>query len=218
VSKEFLMNRYKPFARSIGISTLIALSAIPVTVYAGDANNRAIAAIAQARGKIQSGDKVGVSGEVPVLQSQARAALADAEALLSKGKKEGAIAAAQHAGELADRAIMTAERQKATAELNGRLDTQATAAAAEQSAAVANARADSAEQAATVATAQAEALRNVPLPAPTVTTVATVATVEKAVVRTPARVQRKRHRAIRKPAATPAPAVSTTTTVTTHQR
>lgn len=208
------MNRYTPFTRSIGISTLLALSAIPVTAYAGDANSRAIAAIAQARGKIESGEKVGAGSQSPVLQSQARVALADAEALLAKGKKDKAIAAAQQAGGFADQAILTAEQHKAMAELNGRLDTQATAAAAQQSAAVANARADSAEQAATVATAQADALRNAPAPAPTVTTVATV---EKTVVRAPAvRVQRKKHRVVRKPA--PASAVTTTTTVTTSQR
>ncbi len=78
-------------------------------------NTRAVEAIAQAKGKIASGDKVGASGEAAGLQSQARAALASAEALLSKGKKEKAIAAAQNAGEFADPAIVSANQNKAAA-------------------------------------------------------------------------------------------------------
>lgn len=219
------MHRFGLFTSIASVSALLALSTVPAAADPGKAD-RARSAIAEARGKIEAGDKVGASAQAPELQARARASLASAEALLSRGKKDEAIADARHAGEFADMAIVTADRHKAAdardaeasaadahrsaADANGRADS------AEQAAAAANARANSAQQAAALAAAQTEALRN----APTTTTVAT----EKVVVATPPATRTvtvrqkapvRKHRVVSKPAR--AVVEKTTTTVTTGQ-
>lgn len=227
------MRRSGIFTRAVGFSALLALATVPATAGPGK-KDRARAAIAEARGKIDAGEKVGVSTQAPELQVRARAALASAEELLARGKKDAAIADARHAGEFADMAIVAADKQKAEVARDRRLDAEASADAAhqaaadatgraesaEQAAAAANVRADSAQQAAVAAAAQAEALRNAPAPTST-----TVATVEKEVVRTPAAARRTvtvrraapvrhtTHRVVRKPARV---VEKTTTTVTTQ--
>jgi hypothetical protein len=231
------MKNFKTKTRALTLATMLALSAIPVAAYAGK-HEQAVEAIAQARGKIEAGDKVGTSAQAPELQAQARAALSSAEMLLSKGKKADAIMAAQHAGDLADQAIVSADTRKASAERDRRLDAQSMAINAQQSAAVANnradtaqqavvnangradaaqmattmanSRADSAQMATTAANAQADALRNAPKPMPTTTTVAIV---EKTSVPTPTAARHARHRIVRKHRTMTR--VAKTTTVTT---
>lgn len=222
--------------RSLTLATALALATLPVAAYAGK-HEQAVEAIAQARGKIQAGDKVGTGAQAPELQAQARAALANAETLLSRGKKSDAIIAAQHAGDLADQAIVSADNRKMSAERDRRLDAQSSAIDAQQSAAnanvradsaqqavatanvradaaqqattIANSRADSAQMATVVANAQADALRNAPKPAPSITTVAIV---EHEAVATPkAPVRRVTHRVVRKHMMK-----KTTITTTTH--
>ena len=139
------MSNSNSLARKVSLAALLVASAIPTSVYAGDHTN-AVAAIAEAKGKIDAGDKVGVGTEAPELQAQARAAIGSAEDLLARGKKREAIATAHHAGELADQAIVSADNRKTAAERTRRLDTQDAAIAAQQSAANANMRADSAQQ------------------------------------------------------------------------
>ena len=231
------MRRIDIFTRTVGISALLALSTVPAYADPGKAD-RAHAAIAEARGKIDAGERVGTSAEAPELRARARASLASAEALLERGKKDEAIIEARHASEFADMAIVTADKHKEALAARDRMDAEASADRARQAAANANARAedaqqvavaatadandrvDAAQQAAAAANAQAEALRNAPPPAPTVT----VATVERTTVHTPARrvVRAKRrvvHHVVRKPAAVPAKTtVTTTTTLTTKPR
>ena len=214
---------HRHFTRTACITAMLALTALPAVAYAGEAE-RARTAIAEARGKIDAGDKVGLTAEAADIQGRARAALESAEMRLAKGRKGEAIADAQHASELADMAIVSADKHKVAAERNGRMEAQSSAAVASESAAAANARAEAAQQAAAAAqqsaataNAQADALRNVPPPpAPTTTTVSTV---EKDVVQDPAPVthttaHRTTHRAVHK--AVPVVA-KTTTTVTTTQ-
>lgn len=217
------MQDFRIISRSITLSTMLALSAIPVAAYAGK-HEQGVEAIAQARGKIEAADKVGTSVQAPELQAQARAALVSAETLLSKGKKAEAIIAAQHAGDLADQAIVSADARKASAERDRQLDAQSMAINAQQAAATANSRADSAQQAifnansradaaqlATMnANAQTEALRNAPKPA---TTTTTVAVVEKETRQAPAPV---RHRVVHKRRHV-THVRKTTTVTTTHQ-
>lgn len=210
--------------RSLTLASVLALSTFSVAAYAGK-HEQAVEAIAQARGKIQAGDRVGTSAQAPEAQAAARAALTNAEDLLARGKKDDAIIAAHHAGDLADRAIISADNRRMAAEHDRHLDAQAAtmdaqqsaananvrADAAQQSAALANSRAESAQMAASAANAQTQALINAPRPAPTTTTVAIV---EKQTVRAPvARVNHVRRRIIHRHHA--ATSIRKTTTVTT---
>lgn len=229
--------RLKQLTRTLTLSTILALTTFSGAAYAGK-HEQAVEAIAQARGKIDAGDRVGTSSQSPELQAQARAALSNAENLLVRGKKSEAIIAAQHAGELADQAIVSADNRKMSAERDRRLDAQAfamdaqrsvgaandradsaqqavlnanvRAETAQQQAALANNRADSAQRETQAANAQTQALLNTPQPAPKTT----VAIVEREVVRTPAApVRRVRHRVIHRHHAVTS--VRRTTTVTT---
>lgn len=233
------MNRFYTISRTVAVSSMLALSAVSVPAFAGK-HEQAVEAIAQARGKIEAGDKVGTSAQAPELQAQARLELATAETYLSHGKKAQAISAAHHAGDLADQAIVSADNRRTTAERDRRLDAQSSTIEAQQSAAVANLRADSAQQAvvsangradaaqqaavlanyradaaqsATIAAnAQTDALRNAP-PSPATTTVAII---EKQNGRATAPVGRVHHRLVRKHRGMSHP--KTTTTVTTTSR
>ncbi len=206
--------------RSLTLATVLAISVLPVAAYAGK-HEQAVEAIAQARGKIQAGDKVGTNSQAPELQAQARAALAKAETLLSKGKKSDSIIAAQQAGDLADQAIVSADNRKMSAERDRRLDAQGAAIDAQQAAANATARADVAQQAAinadvradaaqmatisannradsaqmatTAANAQTQAILNAPRPTSTTTTV-----VERETVRTLAPARKLKRRVVPK--------------------
>ncbi len=184
------MRNVHSFARTVAVSALIAVSAMSTPAFAGK-NDRAQEAIAVAKGKIEAADKVGAAAEAGGLQMQARDSLLKAQALLSDGKKDAAILEATHSGNLADQALVIADKRKVGAERGARMDAEAAAANAQQSAASADARANSAEQSAATANAQADAMRNAPPPAPVVvqapapTTTTTVATSEeREVVRT----------------------------------
>ena len=185
--------RLKQLTSTLTLSAMLALSTFSVAAHAGK-HEQAVEAIAQARGKIQAGDRVGTAAQAPELQADARAALTNAESLLARGKKDDAIIAAHHAGDLADRAIVSADNRRMSAEHDRHMDAQAAtmnaqqsaananvrADAAQQSAAMANSRAESAQMAASAANAQTQALINAPRPAATTTTVAIV---EKQTVR-----------------------------------
>lgn len=218
--------RLKHLTRSLTLSTMLALSTFSVAAHAGK-HEQAVEAIAQARGKIQAGDNVGTGAQAPELQAQARAALTNAESLLARGKKDDAIIAAHHAGDLADRAIVSADNRRMSAERDRHLDAQAAtmdaqqsaananvrADAAQQSAALANSRAESAQMATSAANAQTQALLNAPKPAPTTTTVAIV---EKEAVRVPvAPVRHVRRRVIHRHHAVTSVRKTTTVTTTT---
>lgn len=186
--------------RAFAVSATLA-AAMPGVAFAGQ-NDRAQMAIAEARGKISAGNMVGAAVDANNLQMRAKAALNDAESLLSKGKKEQAIAAAQQAGLLADQAIAMTNGSKAAAADNAVADAQASAAAAQQAAAA------SAEQA-----AQANARAEVAMaaqPAPTTTT--TVSTTESVQKPAPVRTVKVTKSKV---AAKPVTVTQQTTTTTT---
>jgi hypothetical protein len=216
----------RPFARHLMVASLLCATALSAPAYAGDQAD-AEAAIAVAKAKLAAGDKVGTNRQAPELQEQARKALHEAQDLLDNHHKKEALAAAVHAGELADQALVSGDNRKAAAEQVRRMDTQDSAIAAQQNAAnadlrassaqnaanAANLRADSAERGTLAAQAETNALRNAPPPAPTTTTLSV--THEDSVAPAPARkpVRRVKHKVVRKAAIHR----TTTTTVTaTH--
>lgn len=147
-----------PFSliRKMSFAALLCASTLSPLAAAGDQSN-AEAAIAMARGKIAAGDKVGTSRLAPELQEQARAALLEAQDLLNNHHKKEAQAAAMHAGELADRALVSGDNRRAQVEQTRRLDTQEATINAQQSAASANQRANSAEAMGNAANLRADA-------------------------------------------------------------
>lgn len=73
---------------------ILAVAVMPSSANAGPYNN-AVAAIAQARERIESGDRVSASTITAGLQARAIASLADAELLDASGEVTRAIVAAQ---------------------------------------------------------------------------------------------------------------------------
>ena len=212
----------------LGLVALLAATMLPSPAFAGN-QTQAEAAIAEAQGKIDAGDKVGAGQQVPELQQQARAALMNAQDLLSHHRKVDAITQAHRASELADQAIVQANGLKASAERDRRdalrdatasaqqsaANANIRAATAEQATSNANMRANSAEQSSAAANAQTEALRNA-TPQPVVTPSRTTVVVtdhEPAGAPTPHR-HRIYHHPIRHHAR-PTHAKTTTTVTTT---
>lgn len=210
------MSRPNPLFRTAALSALLLVTTPALAEGKAD---RARAAIAEATGKIDAANKLGANGEVPRLQAEAQAALRAARENLARGHKEEAIAAANHASTTAELAIGEAQKNRMNAERAQRANTEATAAAAQQDAAMANARADAAQQSAAAAASDAAAARATPpvviaAPAPPTTTVTTETVKQVAPART---VKRAPVRRVVKRTTRTAPAVSekTTTTVTT---
>jgi hypothetical protein len=226
------MTRIFSFTPRLGVFAVLAAGLLSSTaVYAGE-QTRAEAAIAEASGKIEAGDKAGVGTQAPELQKQAHEALMTAQDLLSHHKKSEALSAAQHAGELADQAMVVANRHKSEADSHRRDDQRDAEARAHESAAVADTRANSAEaataaantraavaeQASATANAQADAMRNAPpVIAPPTTTTVTMTAHDDTVATPVAPVHRKHHRIIHRHGRA-AHVKSTTTTVTTTHR
>jgi len=180
------------------LSATIAL-ALPGVAMAGQ-NDRAQTAIAEARGKISAGNMIGSNAEANELQMHAKTSLNQAEALLSKGKKTEAIAAAQQAGLYADQAIAMTSNKKTAAADNAVGSAEAAAASAQRSA-------DASAQDAAAANARADMAMT---PHSTTTTVATTAPVTPV----PKTVTHKTttHVAVKKPVvATQSTTVTTTT-------
>ena len=231
------MIKFPHLTPNLAIAALLAATMIPTGAHAGE-QTRAEAAIAEAKGKIDAGDKVGAADQAPDLQRQAREALMSAQDLLSHHQKTQAIAAAHHASDLADQAITSANARKTQAERDRRNDLRDSAASAQQSAASAEVRANNAEQATTQANmransaeqattnanmradtaqqssdaAQADALRQAH--APVTTSVAV--TEHDAVVRTKAPVHHPRRRPARNHAHPAHQNTTTTVNTTSH--
>ena len=213
----------------LGLAALLAATALPGIAHAGD-QTRAEAAIAEARGKIDAGDKVGAGNQAPELFSQAKTALMAAEDQLSHHQKKDAIATAHHASQLADQAIVSANNRVAAAEHARREDMRDSTMAAQQSATNANIRADSAQQATTMANmradsaerssaaanAQVDSMRAMPpVVAPPATT--TVAVTEHETVAAPAAPARRPHkRIVHRHVRTVKGKTTTTVVTTTH--
>jgi hypothetical protein len=201
--------------------------AVSSPAFADGKMDRARAAVAEARGKVDAATRAGTGGVAPRTLTQAQDALRVAEDDLKATRKDKAIADAQEASRLADLALNEAQRARVDRERADRAAADAQAADAARAAEEANARARAAE-------ADAAAARNAPppppviiaapvpapapAPAPTRTTVTTstsapAAATRVVVRRAPARRVVKR-RVVHK-AAPARPAVKTKTTVTT---
>lgn len=136
---------------------MIAASALMLgagTAFAGD-EERALAAIAQAQGKISAAGRLTPTPASPELMAKAQAALRLAQENYKSGKEQAAIKSAVEAQQYAD--AMIGESQQQT---NMEAQVQAsTAATAQQDAAAANVRAAVAQEAAASAAADARAAR-----------------------------------------------------------
>lgn len=153
--------------RAFAAASALFLATAPAL--AGD-EERALAAIAQAQGKIDAAAKLKAGDFDPAVLAQAQASLRLAQEQLKSGKEQAAIRSAVDAQQFADTAIGESRaRTDADAHMHA-----ATATAAQQDAAAANARADAAERAAASAAADARAARAAAvIPAPATTTVTT---------------------------------------------
>jgi len=107
------MSRFFLTISCAALSTAM-LTASPVLA-AGKAD-RARAAIAEAKGKVDAAEQVGAGGEAPRLKAQAAAMLRQAQQDLASGHKEQAFDDANRASQLADTAIGAAQRAKVEAE------------------------------------------------------------------------------------------------------
>ncbi|WP_324377651.1 hypothetical protein [Sphingomonas sp.] len=96
------------------MTALIAV-AIPAAVEASDREDARIA-IAQARARIEAGDRAGINGPAADAQARARAALDDAQAEFHNHHEDRAMAAAHRASSLADLALATAQAREADAQ------------------------------------------------------------------------------------------------------
>lgn len=147
---------------------MVAASALLLTAgpaFAGD-EERALAAIAQAQGKISAASRLPATPASPELLAKAQASLRLAQESYKSGKEQAAIKSAVEAQQFADTMIGESQQQASTdAQVNA-----STAATAQQDAAIANARATAAEQAAASAAADARAARAAAATSTTVTT------------------------------------------------
>ncbi|AEG49651.1 putative MASP [Sphingobium chlorophenolicum L-1] len=186
-----------------------ALFLVSGPALAGD-EERALAAIAQAQGKIDAAGKLKAGQADPEVLARAQASLRLAQEQLKSGKEQAAIKAAIEAQQFADTAIgQSQDRAETDAQIQA-----STAASAQQDAAAAHARADAAERAAASAAADAQAARAAaaaPAPATTTVTTETVKTVPATTVRKAAPAKRKVVRTTTSPARTSVVEKTTTT-------
>jgi protein phosphatase 1 regulatory subunit 37 len=184
-------------------------------VLAGE-DKRAIAAIAEAQGKIDAARNVKAGEVVPESVANAEASLRIARDELKNGNERRALRAAVDAQRLADIAIARAQRDAdltAQAQATTANVAQQQAADAAQQAADANARATAAERAAASAAADAAAARATP----SVTTVTTESVKASTPTRTASKAPVKKRTTARRTTTT-APAVTErTTTIVTAQ-
>lgn len=195
-------NHFGSAIRGLLAASALVLTATPA--FAGD-EERALAAIAQAQGKINAAQRLPATNPTtPELLAKAQASLRLAQESYKSGKEQAAIKSAVEAQQYADTMIGETQQQ-------ANVDAQAQASAA-------NARADAAEQAAASAAADAQAARNAAAWAASkpATTTVTTETVKAA----PATRSHSAKRIVRKTTTTaPARTASadrTTTTVTTQ--
>jgi len=233
------MAKFTQLTPGLGLIAVLAAAMLPNVAMAGE-ETRAEAAIAEAKGKIDAGDKAGVGEQAGRMQTDARQALMSAQDLLSHHHKVEALAAAQHASQLADQAMAMAGRRKSEADASRHDESRMAEEHARESAAAANERAHSAEtanamadqrassaeananaanqradasaRAGAAAAADAQAARN----APTTTTVAT--TQHDSDEAAPMPMHHPRHRMVRHHTRHSSHTHTTTTAVTTtHQ-
>lgn len=198
-----------------GILAASTLFLVASPAFAGDEED-ALAAIAQAQGKIDAASKLKAGTASPELLAKAQASLRLAQEELKSGKEQRAIKDAIAAQQFADTAIGESQQR---ADMDAQVQA-ATVADAQQDAAAANARASVAEQAAASAAIDAQSARNAAAAAaatPATTTV-TTETVKAAAPATASRATTRKRKVVRRTTA-PARAAITekTTTTVTHQ-
>lgn len=197
-----------------GMFAASALFLVASPALAGD-EERALAAIAQAQGKIDAAAQLKTGTASPELLAKAKASLRLAQEELKSGKEQRAIQDAIAAQQFADTAIGESQQR---ADVDAQVQAS-TVANAQQDAAAANARASVAEQAAASAAADAQAARNaaaaaVATPATTTVTTETVKTAPVTTAKAPVR----KRKVVRKTTAPARAAVTEkTTTTVTHQ-
>lgn len=151
-----------------GLIAASALAMVATPALAGD-EERALAAIAQAQGKIDAAMRMkNGTATSPETLAKAQASLRLANEEYKSGKEQKAIESAVQAQQYADTVIGETNQ---TADLNAQAQVESTA-AAQQEAVNANARADAAEQSAKNSAAEAQVARAVAA-APKTTTVTT---------------------------------------------
>lgn len=101
------------FGRGLATGFLLAAIALPSAAYAND-ENRANAAIAVARAKIQTGDSLGATDQAADIQARARTALETAQSEQNQDHHDRAFRAAENATALAEYAIASAELKTLT--------------------------------------------------------------------------------------------------------
>ncbi len=208
---------------AVSVAAMSAALIFSTPAIAAGKHERAQAAIAEARAKIDASAKVGASVQSPRLQADAQAALRTAEERLARGDKDEAIAAAHRASQFADTAMGEAQRAHAMNAQAATANARDDAADAQAQAAAANARATVAEHDAVNAQADAAAARAAPAPivlvappAPPTTTVTTevVRTAPVVVARRPVAKRKVVRHTVRHVTARPTPRVTTKTTTT----
>jgi hypothetical protein len=206
--------------RLLACASALGLMLASTSAMADGKMDRARAAVAEARGKVDAASRAGTGGVAPRTLTDAQAALRAAEDDLKASRKDQAVVDAQNASRLADLALNETQRARADNAAADKAASDAQAADAARAASDAEARARAAE-------ADANAARNAPPPAPviiaappapppaptetTVTTSTTTPATRTVVRKAPARRVVKKT-VVRK---APAPAAKTTTTVTT---
>ncbi|WP_070157454.1 hypothetical protein [Sphingobium phenoxybenzoativorans] len=148
------MRKISPTMR--GLLAASALFLVSSPAWAGD-EERALAAIAQAQGKIDAAVRMKGGGAAPETIAKAQASVRMAKEYYKSGKEQKAIESAVEAQQFADTAI---GENNQSADLNTQAQQESTA-AAQQEAVNANARADAAEQAAKKSAAEAQVARAV---------------------------------------------------------
>jgi len=108
------MHRQK-LGRGLAAALLLGATMLPSASYAGD-EDRARAAVASAKAKLETGDKMGVGADAADIQARARTAYEAAQRQIRDDDEDSAYHAAQEAIALADLAIATAELRKLSAE------------------------------------------------------------------------------------------------------
>jgi hypothetical protein len=101
------------FGRGLATAFLLTAVALPNAAFAAD-KDRASAAIAVAKGKIQTGDSLGATDQAADIQARARAALEIAQTEQAENHQDRAFRAAENATALAEYAIAAAELKTLT--------------------------------------------------------------------------------------------------------
>lgn len=103
------------WARTFSGGLLLAATVLPSTAFAVN-EDRARAAVAAAKAKIETGDSLGATDQAADIQARARVALEAAQVQIKKDHEGRAYHAARYSIALADLAIVTAELKTLTAQ------------------------------------------------------------------------------------------------------